>query len=233
MIFEGTGKYFWLIFLIFFIVFITVKICQTYIFKTMKIKSWKAFIPFYNRLLLIEKLDLKKSIFYKTLIPFANLYYYYIIISKLLEAYNMDPKDAIYYILIPMYKFPELVFRKPEFTLHMYDNTEAFIRDEKSLFEKEQNVEEIKPQNIVVNPNSYDQMGNQTINQNYQNESVFSNSSLEPDERKETTIEAKQEVKQEVKPINLVDNRPRVCPKCGTKLEPTAKICFFCGTQIS
>ena len=82
MIFEGTGKYFWLIFLIFFIVFITVKICQTYIFKTMKIKSWKAFIPFYNRLLLIEKLDLKKSIFYKTLIPFANLYYYYIIIVQ-------------------------------------------------------------------------------------------------------------------------------------------------------
>ncbi|MBR3199107.1 MAG: zinc ribbon domain-containing protein [Bacilli bacterium] len=222
MLFEGTGKYFWLIFLIFLIAYITVKISLAYIFKTARISSWKAFIPIYCRLLLVDKLDLKRTVFYKTLIPFVNLYYYYIIIQKLLEAYNMNNKDAIYYILIPMYKFPELVFRRPQFMLHMYDNTEAFINDEKTLFEKEP-VKEIDS-NVEV-PKQVEEM--------YTADNVFLNSSLEPDERKETIVEAKVQVEEEAKPINVIDNKPKVCPKCGTKLEPTAKICFFCGTEVS
>ncbi len=221
MTFEGTGKYIWLIFLIFLIVYITVKISLAYIFKTAKISSWKAFIPIYCRLLLVDKLDLKRTVFYKTLIPFANLYYYYIIIEKLLEAYNLNSKDAIYYILIPMYKFPELVFRRPQFMLHMYDDTEMFINNEKNLFEK-------KPVEEIAKPETPKQ-----VQEMYTADNVFSNSSLEPDERKETVVEAQIQVEEEVKPINAVDNRPKVCPKCGTKLEPTAKICFFCGTQIS
>ena len=195
---------------------------MAYIFKTARISSWKAFIPIYCRLLLVDKLDLKRTVFYKTLIPFVNLYYYYIIIQKLLEAYNMNNKDAIYYILIPMYKFPELVFRRPQFMLHMYDNTEAFINDEKTLFEKEP-VKEIDS-NVEV-PKQVEDM--------YTADNVFLNSSLEPDERKETIVEAKVQVEEEAKPINVIDNKPKVCPKCGTKLEPTAKICFFCGTEVS
>ena len=212
MIFEGIGKYVTLILLIFLIVLITVKICEYFIFKSAKIEGYKAFIPFYNRLLLIEKLDLKKDIFYKTLIPFANLYYYYIIIEKLLDAYNLDNKQAIYFILIPMYKFPELIFKKPQFMLHMYDNTEQFLNNEKSLYEKE--VEEIQ----------------QTENNN-ENESVFLNNSLQPDERKETIIKAGEELKEE-KTIIKDEFKPKVCPNCKTKLEPTAKICFFCGKEV-
>ncbi len=236
MLFEGTGKYFWLIFLVFFIVYITVKICLAHIFKSARVSSMKAFIPFYCRLVLTDMLDLKRTVFYMTLIPFVNLYYYYIIIGKLLEAYNMNSKEAIYFILIPMYKFPELVFKNPQFILHLYDNTESFIQNENILFKKEETVSEIKPEiaNIKVGPNDSEnavQNNNQGL---YNADTVFSNSSLEPDERKETTIEAKEEIKEkEVSPINTNDSRPKVCPNCGTKLEPTAKICFFCGQQIS
>lgn len=222
--FEGTGKYFFLIFLITIVVYTTVKICLAHIFKTAKIPSWKAFIPFYNKLLLVDKLDLKREVFYMTLIPFINLYYYYIIIGKLLEAYNMNAKEAIYFILIPMYKFPELVFKRPQFMLHMYDNTEAFIINEKMLYEKESpnqtNIENYNPEVNKISDNLYTQ------------DNVFSNSSLEPDERKETIVEAKEEIKEEEKPINIQDGKPKVCPKCGTKLEPSAQICFFCGTQV-
>ena len=241
MIFEGTGKYFFLLFIIFLIIYVTVKICLYKIFKIARVSAWKALIPFYNRLVLIELLDIKKSVFFMTLIPIANLYYYNIIIKKLLEAFNMDSQESIYYLLIPMYKFPELVFKNPKFTLHLYDNTEEFLKNEKKLFEKEKPVEEVKNVTVEVNnqtvikPSSYNQLGQENQTQNiYNTESVFSNSNLVPDERKETTIEAKEEVvKEEVNPINFVDNRPRVCPNCGTKLEPTAKICFFCGKQIS
>lgn len=266
MLFEGTEKYFWLLFFIYFIIYIIVKICLSKIFKKAGEKGYKAYIPIYNKLVLVNIFDLKKSVFYKTLIPFANLYYYYVIISRMLEVFNMDKKDAILFLIVPMYKFPELVFKNPNYTLHMYEETEKFFSNEKTLFEKEEKpVEEInnnlqtmysvgqnqntnnsqilpnqnnitsnmQPQNtadkIIINPSGYNQQI-QTIN----NDSVFTNSSLEPDERKETIIEAKkEEIKQDKNPILTEKGRPKVCPKCGTKLESDAKVCFFCGTQIS
>ena len=240
--FEGTGKYFLILLAIFFIVYLTVKICLAKLFKEAKVPSWKAYIPFYNRLVLTDLLDLKRSVFYKTLIPFANLYYYNIIIKELLKAYKLDPRKSIWFILIPMYKFPELVFSNPKFMLHMYDNTEQFITNQNVLFETDQNkpqtVKEEPLQNninqsVVINPESYNQMQNQMSNPyNLANDTVFSNKSLEPDERQETVIEAKkQEVKQE-KPIVVDNSKPKVCPKCGTKLSPAATTCFLCGTKI-
>lgn len=240
--FEGTGKYFLILLAICFIVYLTVKICLAKLFKEAKVSSWKAYIPFYNRLVLTDLLDLKRSVFYKTLIPFANLYYYNIIIKELLKAYKLDPRKSIWFILIPMYKFPELVFSNPKFMLHMYDNTEQFITNQNVLFETDQNkpqtVKEEPLQNninqsVVINPESYNQIQNQMSNPyNLANDTVFSNKSLEPDERQETVIEAKkQEVKQE-KPIVVDNSKPKVCPKCGTKLSPAATTCFLCGTKI-
>ena len=243
--FEGTGKYFLMLFIVFFIVYLAVKICIGKIFKSAKLPAWKAYIPFYNRLVLTDLLDLKRTVFYKTLIPFGNLYYYNIIIKELLKAYKLDPKDSIWFILIPMYKFPELVFKKPKFMLHMYDDTEEFISNQNILFEKESNVpkeiniNETKPNTVnqsevIINPNTYNQMNNEIKeeNINYTNDSVFSNNSLEPDERKETIIEAKKEEKKEEKPIITDPGKPKVCPNCGTKLSPAATTCFLCGTKI-
>ena len=243
--FEGTGKYFLMLFIVFFIVYLTVKICLGKIFKSAKLPVWKAYIPFYNRLVLTDLLDLKRTVFYKTLIPFGNLYYYNIIIKELLKAYKLDPKDSIWFIVIPMYKFPELVFKNPKFMLHMYDDTEEFISNQNILFEKESNVpkeiniNETKPNTVnqsevIINPNTYNQMNTEIKeeNINYTNDSVFSNNSLEPDERKETIIEAKKEEKKEEKPIITDPGKPKVCPNCGTKLSPAATTCFLCGTKI-
>lgn len=253
MSFEGTGKYFLLLFLFYFIVYIIVKICLSNIFKRAREKGWKAFIPIYNKLVLCEILDLKKSVFYKTLIPFVNLYYFYVIISRMLEVFEFDKKGAILFLIFPMYKFPELIFKNPNYKLHMYDETEKFIHNEKSLFEKEEDVVpdiDIVSQNIqnsnqtttsinqddmIINPTGYNQFNQSNSQALYQNsDSVFTNETLEPDDRKETYIEAKkEEEKKEVNPILSTAGRPKVCPKCGTKLEATAKVCFFCGTQVS
>lgn len=226
MAFEGTGKYFWLLVLMYFIIVLTVKISLASLFKKANIKGWKAYIPFYNKYILINTLDLKQRIFFMTFIPFVNLYYYNIIISRMLEAFEQDKNDSALFLLIPMYKFPELAFKNPTFRLHLYDATEEFIHNEKSLFEKPQNVEEINNQ-VIIDPKTYNQTGN-----NINNDTVFSNSNLEPDTRKETIIEAKQEVKQEINPITVNNLKAKVCPNCGTKLEPTAKVCFFCGTNV-
>lgn len=201
--FEGTGKYFTVIILIFILTFITVKICMYFIFKTAKLKGYKALIPFTNRKILIETLELDKKIFFKTLIPFVNLYYYNIIIKKLLEAYKIDPKESIRFILIPMYKFPELVFKKPIFTLNMYNETERFLDNQKALFEKENTQEgkniynetpnfgnvnnynnvsytETPNYNINHGANNYNQTSNYETNINY-NEVPNYNSTPIPD----------------------------------------------------
>ena len=219
--FEGTGIYFLLLFLIFFIVYLTTKICLGILFKNLKIPAWKAYIPFYGTLILVDLLDMKKSVFYKTLIPFVNLYYYKIIIEQLLQAYQLNPKEAIWFIIIPMYKFPELVFKHPKFMLHMYDETEQFLVNQNELFGEE----------IKVKPNNYEQTLNNNLNNDEQN-TVYFNKALQPDERKETIIEAKQEEKKEVKPIIIDKSKPKVCPNCGTKLSPDATTCFLCGTKL-
>lgn len=240
--FEGTGTYFLLLFLVFFIVYLTVKICLGKLFKDMKISAWKAYIPFYGTYILVDILDMKKSVFFKTLIPFVNLYYYKVIIAELLKAYQLNPKEAIWFVIIPMYKFPELVFKKPQFMLHMYDNTEEFLRNQNALYETDND------QDITIAPSTYDQIANlentkngntnnnstnnETLNNN-ENNTVYFNKSLEPDERHETFIQAKQEEeKKEEKPIVIDKSKPKVCPKCGTKLSPTATTCFLCGTKL-
>ncbi len=235
MAYEGTEKYFYIIFAIFFIVYIIVKVCLSKLFKEAKIPGWKAFIPFYNRMILVEMFDLKKSIFYKTLIPIVNLYYYYIIISRMLDVYGFDKKEAIWFILIPSYKFPELIIKKPQYRLHMYDNTEEFIQNENTLFENEK--EKPAPQPTVVEETNYEQMPNINYNQQLTPaqpvDNIFTNSNLEPDKRHETYVEAKkEEVKEETNPIIADNGKPRVCPTCGTKVDKLAKVCFFCGKEI-
>lgn len=231
--YEGIGKYIWIFFIFVFVIYIIVKICLAKLFKKASIPGWKAFIPIYDRYLLTQKLDLKPFVFLMTLVPFARYYYFYIIIEKLLEAFEQNTKNAILYLLVPLYKFPELIFRNPEFKLHLYDNTEQFIHNEKSLFETPK-VEEIESVDMtggtIISPAIYNQ--NNNIETPY-NETVFSNENLQPDERQETYIEAKvEETVAPTNPINASNLKPKVCPKCGTKLEPTAKTCFFCGSNV-
>lgn len=155
--FEGTGIYFLLLFLVLFIVYLTVKICLGKLFKGMKIPAWKAFVPFYCTLILTNVLDIKKSVFYKSLIPIVNLYYFKIIIAELLKAYQLNPKEAVWFVVFPMYKFPELVFKNPKFMLHMYDETEEFLVNQDALFQTNEKKSKANNASITIEPNTYNQ----------------------------------------------------------------------------
>lgn len=133
--FEGTGKYFLMIFLILVIVYITKKIALYFIFKKTKSEPYKALIPIYTTLELVDMLDMKRKVFYMCLIPGVNLFYYYQIYKQLLLAFGQDPSEAIWYVLVPMYKFPELAFKSPHFILNEYDLTSGFIQSQNALFE--------------------------------------------------------------------------------------------------
>lgn len=249
--FEGTEMYFFLLFLVLFIVYLTVKICLGKLFKQMKIPAWKAYIPFYGTLILVDILDMKKSVFYKSLIPIANLYYFKIIIAELLKAYQLNPKEAVWFVVFPMYKFPELVFKNPRFMLHMYDETEEFLVNQNTLFEDSKKTLPTSQPGITIEPNIYNQTlsqpaiseietNSEPVNQNTslntqtnnENNTVYFNKNMQPDERHETFIEAKTEEKKEEKPIIVDKSKPKICPHCGTKLAPTATVCFLCGTKL-
>lgn len=152
---EGTGKYFLLIFIIFLIVYITVKVCLGFLLVRMKDKMWKAYIPFYTTSVIVKILGMKSKVFYMTLIPFLRYKYFNQIIKKLLEGFGLDPKESIMYVLLPMYKFPELVFKKPHFILNEYDLTEGFLDSQNVLFtrDKEENKEEVKNENVNTENN--------------------------------------------------------------------------------
>lgn len=281
--FEGTGKYFLLLFLIFVVVYITKKVCLYFLFKNAKEKPYTALIPIYTTKVLVDLLDMKKSIFYLCLIPGVNLFYYHQIYKQLLLGFGQNEKEAIWFDLIPMYKFPELVFKNPRFILNEYDLTNSFIENQNALFEKPQeelpdkielvnlidkideynsqkvNNDIIEPaqyqqvpdisnisnestnQNLEVpnnmNSNHYEGMSvNQTnindINNNY-GDSVFTNKSLEPNERHEKIVIAEKKEEKEKNPIDPYhEGRPQMCPNCGAKLASGATICFLCGTKL-
>lgn len=256
MLMERTGIYFLLLFLVFLIVYITVKISLAFLLKRAREKSVAAYIPIYTTYYLVDLLDLKKKVFFMSLIPFVNLYYYYIIIGKLLEAFGQNPKEAIWFIVFPMYKFPELAFKKPKYSNNEYELTKGFLEAQSILFEapKEELPDQINlvnpismedtPVDTVIDPVNYDQVQpvqdipnvpSEPSDNTWAEDSVFTNTSLEPDKSHVTYVEAKPEEEKEEKPIitPLNEGRPQMCPNCGAKLAPGATTCFLCGHKLN
>lgn len=255
MLMEGTGKYFLMLFFVFLIVYIAVKISLGVLLKRAKEESWKAYVPFYTTYVLVGLLGMPKKNFYMALIPFYGLYYLYLITKELLIGFRQDPKEAIWYIIFPMYNFPKLAFKKPKFALNEYDLTSEFLETQNILFEQPKEVEEVIPEipvtenvptsepintevqadnNVAVTPmtdfNNIEPVQNNTV----MNDSVFTNDSLEPDKSHTTYVEVKEEEVKEEKPIITPANtgRPKMCPKCGARLAPDATACFLCGTKL-
>lgn len=260
MLMEGTGKYFWLLFLVFLIVYIAVKISLGVLFKRAKQESWKAYVPVYTTYVLVKLLNIPTKTFYMSLIPFVGLYYLYLITKELLIDFRQNPKEAIWYVIFPMYNFPKLAFKKPKFALNEYDLTEEFLETQNILFEKPKEIEEVVPEVSVTEPVQMNTVetanpevnnvvsGNSNIgaipmadfnnimpvNQTSAEESVFTNESLEPDKTHTTYVEAAAEEVKEEKPIITPANtgRPKMCPKCGARLAPDATACVLCGTKL-
>ena len=186
---EGTGKYFLIIIIIFLIVYLTVKICLSFLLKKMKEKSWKAYSPFYTTLVLVQTLQMPQKTFYLTLIPFLRFKYYNQIIKKLLEGFGLPSNDSLEYILIPMYKFPELVVKNPHFRLNEYDLTEKFVDSQKALFEKEP--EDLTPEDnneLIQTNNNFTQniiTPNEINDTNNQNNTVWNEGSKPTPQTKE------------------------------------------------
>jgi len=235
MLMEGTGKYFLMLFLVFLIVYITAKICVGFLFKRAKVPFWKAYIPFYTPYVIVELLNLKKSLFYFTLIPFANLYFYYIIIQNFIVNYNQNEKDTIWYLLFPMYHFPKLVFKRPKFIYNEYEMTADFVETQNVL--SKEFTDKLPEKLDVVEVVTYDDGGTvdtyveDSIEETEDIKNFYTENSVFEDEDKpefESSI-----LERKLKGQTMAsENKQKLCPKCGAKLTPSAATCFFCGTTL-
>ncbi len=256
MLMEGTGKYFLMLFFVFLIVYLAVKISLGVLFKRAKTEVWKAYVPVYTTFVLVKLLKMPRKTFYMSLIPFVGLYYLYLITRELLKGFRQNPKDAIWYVIFPMYNFPKLAFKKPNFALNEYDLTEGFLETQNILFaqpketvpempvveptvtvnESVSTIENVAEPVITVQPtNDFNNIQPVTKEDVIpSNDSVFTNQSLEPDKSHTTYVEAKPEEVKEEKPIitPAASGRPQMCPKCGARLAPDAQVCFLCGTKL-
>ena len=92
-----------------------------------------------------------------------------------------------------------------------------------------------RPENngIKENPAFINSVVQENIPNMEQADSIFTNKSLQPDERKEKIVEV--EKKEEIIKNPIQENitgRPKMCPKCGAKLAPSATACFLCGNKL-
>ena len=243
MLLEGTSLYFWLIILILLLTYIVKKIALTSVFKKVRLKGINALIPIKYRIDLADALHLNRSVAYMAYIPFYGIKYRKLLLETLLEGFGLNPKDYIYYLLFPMYKYPELAFRNVLLIQNDYSLTENFLESEKILSGEKKEAPETTPDNennqnktisddINYTPNMVSVNSNQDI---YPEDSVFTNPNLTSDKHHETHYEAKNEVPKEEKPIitPLDDGKEKICPNCGAKLSASSTVCFFCGKQIN
>ena len=253
MLFEGTAKYFWMLFLVWLLVYITKKVSLYFIFKKVRMNPSKAFIPVMYRVNLAREIGISPKAAYMSYIPFYGIKYRKEILDTLLKGFSLNTKDSIWYFIIPMYKYPELVFRNVNFVQNDYSLTEMFLESEKALSEVDPNpndLNNVQNSNANFNDSIFSDNGvmqgtstpinayppNMTpvTNQNVNLDTVFTNQNLEPDDRHERYVEAPKEEPKKEKPIitPLETGKNQVCPKCGATLTPNVTTCFMCGQRL-
>lgn len=87
--------------LVFILLYIVSKVFLSKIFIKMDIKSYKAYIPFYNLYLIIIKLYNKKLYFVLLLIPVINLIMYCVMMISLARAFNKNYIIGILLVIFP------------------------------------------------------------------------------------------------------------------------------------
>ena len=234
MLLEGTALYFLLIFLIIVLTYIIKKVSLIFIFEKARIKGINALIPFKYRIDLTDSINLNRSVAYMAYIPVYGIKYRKIIIETLLQGLGLNKKDYIYFIMFPMYKYPELAFRNVKLIQNNYSLTETFLESEKILSKKD-NEQSSKIENNQTNNNSL------LNNINYEQELVSVDNN-QKDIYPEDSIFTKQQSNNnynkkayqednEVVSSNQANNE-KICPNCGAKLSHDSTICFLCGKKV-
>ena len=176
-------------------------------------KAWKALIPVYNFIVLLQKLLLPIFYVILLLIPIINIYVFYKIGISLAEQFNKKKIFAIIFALIPPIG---ILF------LMLGINQEKYETSEVSEFQN-------------YDPNRKIEDGNFGFDENAKVNTIEEvKMSPEPEAEEQPVV---QEI--DLNPINLEPQTPvltsdsfKECPNCHSKIKSDAKVCFMCGSSL-
>ena len=175
------------------------------IFKKMNLGFINGIIPFYNKIILINKYTIPPYHFILIFIPIANIYTNYKIYKKICEEKN---KDKLYVIELTLFPFVYNFFLAAELE---QEKPKKFIKPKESKKETETKEDEYTwhPKEKFKNNNVYKATRNDL------------NTSINIDN---TIIEDKK--------IKMTKENEKRCPNCNAKVSQDAEVCQVCGTNL-
>lgn len=209
-----------LVLLILLIIFeIPICIGMGLIFKGIKLDFKKGLIPFYNKIILIDKYKLPAYHMTLTFIPIIGLYTNYLIYKRICKIYD---KEFLYVLELTFFPFIYNIFLGLELKSKITEENNYF-EDQKQIYNQKETSEE-----TIENDNKY-------IWQPKQNESdtVYKVSRNNLNSKVNVALVKNNEIIDNKKIINKREKaNQKICPKCGTKVSENTEICFVCGTKL-
>ena len=174
------------------------------IFKKINLDVKKGMIPFYNKMILINKY--KIPVYHLTLmfIPLIGFYTNYVIYNEICKEYNKDKTFILEITFLPC--IFNIIFGLEKTKI---ENTE--IETEESKEEYDEYVWHPKIKSDVVYKASRNSLNAKVNIEKSENNEIINNKIQTNKKEKENET---------------------ICPNCGAKVSTTREVCFVCGTKL-
>lgn len=196
------------LFILFLVFEVPVCIGMGMIFKKMNLEFKKGIIPFYNKIVLIEKFNLPQFHLILIFVPVLFLYTNFLIYKHICDKYN----KGFLYVL-------ELTFFPFIFNILLALDLKSSLEIVDETIEPESK-EEVKVDDYVWHPKT-----------GVKSDTVYKASRNKLNAKVNIKISKSDEIidnKSDVKKKGNV----KVCPKCGSQLASNVEVCFVCGTKL-
>lgn len=174
------------------------------IFKKMNLSFTKGIIPYYNRIILINKYNLPKYNIILSFIPIIDIYTKYQIYKSLGKEYKKNTIEVLELTLFP-FIFNILV----------------------GLDLKKIEQEEIKETKVVKDDFMW------YPKQKVKSDTVYKASRNKMSAKVDLKVNKNNEIinnKKQTKTREI--ENPKICPNCGTKQSDNSEVCYICGTKL-
>lgn len=210
-----------LVLLVLFIIFeVPTCIGMGLIFKNIKLDFKKGIIPFYNKIILIDKYKLPAYHMTLIFIPIIGLYTNYLIYKRICKTYN---KEFLYVLELTFFPFVYNIFLGLE--LKSTTQQSNYFEDQKEMYNQKETSEEP----IKENKDEYIWKPKQT----QESDTVYKVSRNNLNSKVNISLVKNNEIIDNKKTINKKEKaNQKICPKCGTKVSENTEICFVCGTKL-
>ena len=246
----GVGIYF----IIMLAISILLIISMYKIFKKAGMKEWKALIPFYNLVVIIQIAELPVWYIALSFIPFANIYAMFKICIEIAHKFGKSTGFGIASVFFSFICFPILAFGNAQYKGTMLSSNSQNFNENKNIINNTQsevnglNIQEnikeqpellttTSPASFEIN-NQLDILESDNLISNVKviepeistNNNSLATSVIEP-EVQESIITSSIVEPQVTSTEKLITNK-KFCPNCGKQVDQNDVICFMCGHQF-